>query len=369
MRKILFYINFIFAVCLLLAYSAYFVNPNTSYIPAFFGLTYYIWLAINVFFILIWFFLKVRYSLLSILVIAVGFTLHKKQFATHFSINLNPPDGYFKYMSYNVQLFGLYNWKENKQHRDEVFRYLKKEDPDIITFQEYYEDDLKRFKTTDTLRQIINAKNVHFGVASSLKNTQHWGIATYSKFPIINKGEIKFSKSKGNICIYTDIKIGKDTVRVFNVHFQSNHLHTESIEKIIQGDSTAKVLAFDMLKALKKGYIKRAGQVDTVASAISMSPYPVIVSGDFNDMPISYTYKKLTENLQDAFLNEGGGFGFTYAGKIPFLRIDYILHNDKIDAKNFKVSSKKLSDHYPISVWLKVKEDQSLITEETSSQE
>lgn len=369
MRKILFYINILFAACLLLAYAAYFISPNTSYLPAFFGLTYYIWLAINVFFILIWFFLKIRYSLLSILVIAVGFALHKKQFATHFSINSTPPDGYFKYMSYNVQLFGLYNWKENKAHRDEIFRYIKKENPDIITFQEYYQDDLKRFKTTDTLRQILDAKNVHLGIASSLKNTQHWGIATYSKYPIIHKGEIKFTKSRGNICIYSDIKIGKDTIRVFNVHFQSNHLHTESIEKIIQGDSTAKVLAFDMFNALKKGYEKRAAQVDTVAKAISSSPYPVVVSGDFNDIPVSYTYKKLTENLEDAFLNEGGGFGFTYAGKIPFLRIDYILHNAKIDAKNFKVSSKKLSDHYPISAWLKVKEDQSLTTEELSSQE
>lgn len=307
--------------------------------------------------------------MVSIITLLVGFPLHKNQFATHYSLNASPPDGYFKYISYNVQLFGLYNWKENEKHRDEMFRYLKKEDPDIIAFQEYYQDDLKRFETTDTLKKILDAKNVHFGVASSLKETQHWGVATYSKYPIINKGEIKFHKSRGNICIYSDIKIGKDTIRVFNVHFQSNHLHTENIEKISAADSNAKVIAFDLFKALRKGYVKRANQVDTVSQAIAMSPYPVVISGDFNDMPMSYTYRKLSENLEDAFLNDGAGFGFSYAGKIPFLRIDYLFHSATIDAQNFQVLKKKLSDHYPISAWLKVKENQALKTDDESGQE
>lgn len=272
-------------------------------------------------------------------------------------------------MSYNVQLFGLYNWKENEKHRDEMLRYLKKENPDIITFQEYYQDDLNRFKTTDTLKNVLGTKYVHFGIASSLKKNQHWGVATFSKYPIVHKGEIKFEKTRGNICIYSDIKVGKDTIRVFNVHFQSNHLHTENLEKLAEGDSTAKVLAFDMFKALRKGYVKRAQQVDTVAYVIANSPYPVVLSGDFNDMPVSYTYHKLTEILQDAFLSDGSGFGFTYAGNIPFLRIDYILHSPTIDAQKYQVLHKKLSDHYPVSSFLKVKENQSLATEEESSQE
>lgn len=359
LRKILFYIHILFAICLLLAYAGYFISPSLSYIPAFFGLSYFIWLVINLLFIPIWVILKIRYSLLSIIVIAIGFPLHQKQFSTNFSLLPEKSNGHIKLMSYNVQLFGLYNWKENKKHRNKIFQFLKDESPDIISFQEFYQDDLHRFKTTDTLKEILGTPYVHFGIATSVKGNQHWGVATYSKLPIIHKGQIKFPNSRTNICIYSDIKWGEDTVRIFNVHFQSNHLHTESIEKIIAGDSTASVLAFDMARALKKGYVKRSEQADLVAEAVVKSPYPVILSGDFNDVPISYTYHKLSEKLQDSFLESGAGFGFTYAGRIPFLRIDYILHSPQMESQNAEVIREKLSDHYPIAVELKMRENQA----------
>lgn len=358
LRKVLLYINILFAVFLILAYLAYYISPATNYIPAFFGLTYYIWVGVNIIFIPLWIFVKLRYSLLPLGVLALGIPLHLKQFATHFSIGDSAPDGYFKFMSYNVQLFGLYNWKDNKAHRDEMFRFIRKEDPDIICFQEYFYEETNYFETTDTLRQLLDARNVHFGAASTLHGTHHWGVATFSRWPIVGKGQIKFPRSRGNICIYTDVRIKQDTLRIFNVHFESNHLHTENLERIAAGDSTAKLMAFDLLQALRKGYVKRAAQADTVAAAIAASPHPVIICGDFNDMPLSYTYNKISHNLTDAFLNAGSGFGFSYAGRIPFLRIDYIFHSKDIDSRLFKVVPKKLSDHYPVSAWLKIKENE-----------
>lgn len=339
-----------FVVCLLASYASAYVSPDKIWLLAFFGLTYSVWLAINVLFTLIWVIIKTRYALLSLAVILLGAPIHIRQTALRFTqkeTEISSND--MRVMSYNVQLFGLYNWKENKKHRNEMFRFLRKSDPDVACFQEYFYEETDYFETTDTLVKILDADNVHFESVSSKHGTHHWGVATFSRYPIIKRGKIKFEKTKGNICLYTDIVKGKDTLRIFNVHFESNHLETEKIDRLAEGDSTARIIATDMFKALQKSYVKRAKQVDSVSKAIKESPYPVIVCGDFNDTPVSYTYSKISSGLKDAFLESGTGFGFTYAGKIPFLRIDYIFHDKRLNSTQFKViRGKKLSDHYPI---------------------
>lgn len=350
MRKFLLGVNILLVVCLLASYASAYISPDKAWILPFFGLTYSIWLILNILFIPIWAILKVRLSLISIIAIIIGAPIHMRHTKFRFvQAEAESSSESFRVMSYNVQLFGLYNWKDNKKHRNEMFRFLRKSDPDIACFQEYFYEETDYFETTDTLVKILDADNVHFEAASSLHGTHHWGAATFSRYPIVHRGKIKFEKSKGNICLYSDIVKGADTVRVFNVHFESNHLETEKIDRLAEGDSTARIIASDMFKALRKSYQKRAKQVDLVREAIEKSPYPVIVCGDFNDTPVSYSYSEISHGLKDAFLESGTGFGFTYAGKIPFLRIDYILHDERLKSSQFKViRDKKLSDHYPI---------------------
>jgi endonuclease/exonuclease/phosphatase family metal-dependent hydrolase len=345
-------INVLFALGLVVSYSAFMISPEKIWAIALFGLTYPLWVLANLLFIPVWLILKMRYSLMSLLVLAAGIPVHARQ-AAWGTPQMSGDEGTVKIMSYNVQLFGLYNWKDNKKHRNEMFRFLRKEDPDIACFQEYFYEETDYFETTDTLVDILDAPHVHFEPASSLHGTHHWGVATFSRYPIIKRDKIKFERSKGNICLITDIKKGRDTVRIFNVHFESNHLETDKIDRLAQGDSTARIIALDMFRALRKSYKRRAVQVEKVSKAISESPYPVIVCGDFNDTPVSYTYAKISHGLEDAFLYSGRGLGFTYAGKIPFLRIDYILHDKRIRSSGFRVvNEKKLSDHYPVECYM-----------------
>lgn len=360
MRKILFGVNVVAATGLLVAYASVSVSPEKIWIPAFFGLTYPFWVILNVLFVMVWLILKVRYTVLGIAVLLLGMPIHKRQSAFRYEApGAEYEEGDIRIMSYNVQLFGLYNWKENKKHRNEMFRFLRKADPDIVCFQEYFYEETDYFETTDTLVKVLAADNVHFESASSLHGTHHWGAATFSRYPIINRGKIKFEKSRGNICLYSDIKKGKDTLRIFNVHFESNHLETEKIEALVKGDSTSRIIATDMFLSLRKSYLRRARQVDMVREAVQSSPYPVVVCGDFNDPPVSYTYSQISEGLTDAFLESGAGFGFTYAGKIPFLRIDYILHDKHIKSKGFRViNTSKHSDHYPVECILSLEKEE-----------
>tara|TARA_A100001388_G_scaffold252562_1_gene215110 strand:- start:3338 stop:3571 length:234 start_codon:yes stop_codon:yes gene_type:complete len=70
---------------------------------------------------------------------------------------------------------------------------------------------------------------------------------------------------------------------------------------------------------------------------------------DMNDTPISYSYHQMDKYLNDAFTNSGFGFGGTYIGNIPALRIDYIWHDKKLGSSNFVVYDENLSDHKAIS--------------------
>jgi endonuclease/exonuclease/phosphatase family metal-dependent hydrolase len=107
--------------------------------------------------------------------------------------------------------------------------------------------------------------------------------------------------------------------------------------------------------SLRKGFIKRASQAKAVKARIDKSPYPVIVAGDFNDTPVSYSYRKIRKGLNDAFVSSGYGAGFTYKGNYPPNRIDYILFDDSFECRQFDISKVKYSDHYPIVAYFRKK--------------
>jgi endonuclease/exonuclease/phosphatase family metal-dependent hydrolase len=95
--------------------------------------------------------------------------------------------------------------------------------------------------------------------------------------------------------------------------------------------------------------IKRAEQATALRKSINKSPYPVIVCGDFNDTPVSYTYHTVKGDLKDSFIESGKGTANTYNGKLPSFRIDYILYSPVFTSYNFAVSSLNHSDHFPVS--------------------
>ena len=103
-----------------------------------------------------------------------------------------------------------------------------------------------------------------------------------------------------------------------------------------------------ILKRLKKAYLYRAEQARELSLSIEKSPYPVILCGDFNDTPVSYSYRTISKNLEDCYGKAGRGFWTTYAGPIPGLRIDFILHSPSLSTKGFLTQKVRLSDHYPV---------------------
>lgn len=180
------------------------------------------------------------------------------------------------------------------------------------------------------------------------------GLIAFSKFPITNKGVVPFENQGDNASIYTDVNIDGKTLRVYNNHLASIKLekrYYKTMKTINEQDySNLFNKSLSLLEEVKNGFVKRSVQTDLIQNSISTSPFPVLVCGDFNDSPTSYTYNTIKGDLQDTYMNSGSGSGRTYIGEFPFFRIDYIFADSTLESSNYRTHPEELSNHHPISV-------------------
>jgi endonuclease/exonuclease/phosphatase family metal-dependent hydrolase len=359
LRKILYKIlltaNAVFAFALLLSYLAVVISPGAFVLPAFFGLAYPYLLLINIILVILWAMLLRLEALISVVVIAAGFN--------HFSnyIKLARPTGdktnTFKVLSYNVRLFNYFENNRGVTSEKKIIQFLKNQKPDIICLQEFLLLGNPKVEETLLISALGGEYYSHMKVIGSGKN-RFYGIITLSKFPIVRKGEI-IHPGSSSLSIYTDVVIEKDTLRIYNNHLQSFRLHRMErsfIEELATSDDKETINEVKSLSvSLKQGFVKRAIQSQVVKNHINLSPYPVMVVGDFNDTPVSYAYRKIRKGLNDSFLNSGYGAGFTYKGNYPPNRIDYILYNSPLINSYFEIIKARYSDHYPIIAYFKKK--------------
>lgn len=350
--KILFLGNLLVVCALLCAYLGTHISPQSFAYFAFFGLSYPIWLGLNLLFIILWLFIRRRWALLGIITLLLGFN-HLRHF---FAVTLIQPELIqpVKVMSYNVKVFNLYDLENREVKRDGIFSFLKEQNPGIICFQEFYhQEGGKNFVTRDRMIELLDMPHFHERYTHKLHDEKYIGVATFSKYPIINKGEIPFSNDKNNFCIYSDILVNGDTLRVFNAHIGSIRFQAEDYQffgEQAEPDTYAdKDDEERILRRLKRAFEKRALQAETIAMEIEKSPYPVVLCGDLNDTPVSYCYRQFSGLLNDAFVESGNGIGTTYIGDMPSNRIDYIFHSAKIISANFQTHDVFFSDHRPVS--------------------
>jgi len=177
------------------------------------------------------------------------------------------------------------------------------------------------------------------------------GAIIISRYPMIQKGLVDFGP-RLNSCLWADLDIDGTTVRVYSTHFESNRLNESSYDFLAKEGGYESKEAIrgisDLLRKYPKYATARANQADQVKEHIKMSPHPVILCGDFNDPPMSYTYHTFKEDLDDTFMKKGSGWGTTWIGGIPLLRIDYILSSPELPNTSFNCLKSNLSDHYPV---------------------
>ena len=319
-----------------------YISPEEFWLPALFGMAYPYLLVVNMVFMILWIIVKPKFTLISLLAILAGYN----HISNYIQLSGRKTDEKgIRVTSYNVKYFMGTDEFPNKENADHIINFLRQNNADIICLQEVRLNKRQIFDITNTkLPQISHLQLAHTSYAG--------GPLTMTSYPIVYMGEIRF-KNSGNMIIYTDVLIDSDTVRVYNCHLQSYRLREAEINSIDSIDFDNRTKAKEKLRELsvkfKDALIKRAEQAATLREHLNQCRYPVIVCGDFNDTPVSFTYRTVKGDLEDSFTQSGKGTANTYNGKLPSFRIDYILHSPKFASYNFEVSNLNHSDHYPIS--------------------
>ena len=179
-----------------------------------------------------------------------------------------------------------------------------------------------------------------------------FGIIIFSKYPVINKRTVSFYPHDYNsIFQYIDVVKGDDTIRVFNIHLQTlrfSRSNLKYIEEPTIGEEKTIKESKNILGKFKRGFLRRQVQAERIRAELGKSPYPVILSGDFNDLPNSYAYHTIGGTMKNSFVEKGTGLGRTFSGISPILRIDNIFVDDRFAVKQFIHINKKLRDNFPI---------------------
>jgi len=336
----------------LLCFSAFspYLNPHTSPVASCAGLFFPVVLIFNVAFLFFWLLVYRRYALFPLLVLLVCWN----SIQTYYPINWfqeDAPEDAIKVLSFNTRGFGDMT-PHTKEKPNEVLEYLRNSDADIICIQEYiYGGKLKKKDIDYALRDYPYRHYRSLGKGLN-------GLGCYSRYPILSAKPIKYDSDRNGSMIY-NIKVKDDTLVVLNNHLESNRIiksDVKTYQDMVDDPSKEKVSS-GMRKLLKKlagATAIRARQVDVLSEVLQdLRGKKLIVCGDFNDTPISYTHRVLSEDLQDAFVESGNGLGISYNRDRLYIRIDHILTSKNLKVFECKVDdSIKASDHNPI--WCRV---------------
>jgi endonuclease/exonuclease/phosphatase family metal-dependent hydrolase len=355
-------INIIAVIFYLLACLVPFINSGKSWFIAMLGLVFPLLFFVLLIFLIYWLIRKSKWAyvciaalLLSWKQIGVMFSFH---FPKKFEIAKSPAT--LRVLTWNLSSWGVSNRSDGKKsdYEEEMIEVIKKSNADVLCFQEYlyYKDS----KYRDSIIPALQESGYRYSYFAKTrytyriyKTTLLTAIAVISKYPITDTAQFFYSdESFAEPIVHTDIKINNQVVRVFNTHLQSvmfENSHYQILDNIKQDPLKASVNESKAIAyRLRNAYVKRAGQAELLQAKIKNSPYPVIVCGDFNDVPNSYSYFTVKGNLQDAFLKKGTGFGKTLRMLSPTLRIDYILADKKFTVQQFNKIEVPYSDHYPV---------------------
>lgn len=333
MRKFKKYFLLIWVVFTLLVYASVFISPLMfPYSPIIsLGIPLLIFLNSVAFVGSIILASKKWWLYLGLLLVAIPFVNVMIQFNQQKSSHED-----LKILSYNVKWF----FDARQNNYQDAIDWLVSQQADIVCLQEFY--PLKN----------ISKRIIDNGAYYNATFKKRYNVAIYSKYPIVDKG-LLFPDSEFNNVLYADVQKGDEIFRIYSVHLQSMGIKPEKIQ-----DREGIQTEYEDVKIrLIQGAKERAEQIRILLDHADKSPYPVIIAGDFNDTPYSFNYFKINQLYDNAFEEKGKGFGTTYNGAIPFLRIDHQFFSNGFEATGFETLNKvNYSDHFPIIGYYRFKD-------------
>lgn len=355
-RSVLLLVNIGIIVLYLLVCLVPFINTGQYWWVALPGLAFPILFFALLCFLILWAFLRSKWFWLSLIVLLLGVQQILTVFSVHFPqqfSSVKQPNT-LRILHWNVEGWDDHYSDSGKEtYYPEMMNFLKTKNADILCFEEYA--DLKNINDSNSTVSIIKRMGYPYFVFAATAPDAHSnakGVIIFSKYPILHSDTINYGvNTHAEHLIYVDIKPGKNVFRIFTTHLQSvrfEHSDYKSLSRLKHAKDPGYRDSRTIISKLKTGYEYRYEQAQIVKGEIAQSPYPAIITGDFNDVPNSNTYFTIKGRLQDCFLEKGSFIGRTFRFISPTLRIDYILADKSFKVNQFRVIHVPYSDHYPI---------------------
>ena len=241
-----------------------------------------------------------------------------------------------KIASYNVAMFGR---ETSGFMAQDILAEMRRQKVDVLCIQEYSEVSGDKVNA-DSYKE-------YFPYMAMGKSD----MVIYSRYPIKGDKALIFEDT-GQSAMWADIDYKGHLLRVFNVHLQTTGIN---FTKRQVGKYQAQGFEVNNNRLIQAffgnytmGMLFRSGQAIEISNEKMKSDKPVILCGDFNDVPYSYVYNTMLGNMVDGFKECGSGFGLTFREPKKPVRIDYIFHDEALKGLTYYKSDLTYSDHFPV---------------------
>ncbi len=349
-------------------YASYYNAEGRPGIVSLFSFSCFFAALTNVVFVFSWLFSRTKWrALLSLATLALCWPVVKPVAAFNYlgKNNTTADASGLKIMTWNVHLFDLGGWTKDKTSKEKILTFIKEENPDLLCLQEYYWEKESEREPYTALIQQLGYPFVKFSREHKLRKNFitsdadkreviYTGHAIFSKYPLYNEQQYTLEGDRYNL-LKVDVEIDEqhtfslNVVHLTSVGFGRKEMsYIEDVKSPVMDVKREEKSRF-ILRKLRDASARRAALANKIDSLKRRMDHPIIICGDFNDMPGSYVYQKVKGRLADAFVAKGSGLGRTYRKIFPTLRIDYILYDDKVlKAEGYKRPPLGLSDHFPV---------------------
>ncbi|TXC78676.1 endonuclease/exonuclease/phosphatase family protein [Luteibaculum oceani] len=336
----------LFTAIYLIAYFAPQVNPTTSWPIALLGLAFpYLFLA-GILFIIILVSSQLKAKWILLIALVPGFFKINEFY--RFKSDPTPAltENQITVLTYNVRSFNRYKWIDDDGVFEDILRLVKVENPDVVFFQEFYASSEEQLKTIiQRINEVCNLP--YYNSFDKSGGGKANGLYTFSKYPLQLSRQQRFSKNGVNGILESKLNWNNKPITLLNFHLASYQL--SELNKQSQSKEEQFKGAF---YKIRNGLKTRSTQVSQLITELKgdLDRTYIICGGDLNDTPHSYAYQQITDILYDSYTEAGSGEGKTYVGQLPGFRIDYLFHNEKLEALRYHTIREIKSDHYPVVV-------------------
>ena len=372
-----FSITYTALLCVFLAASVTpYLHPASWWFVGFTGLIFpYLFLALLIMMLFCVLFKRTRLAIAGLISIVISIPSIGLIIGLHFSGSFTPTKDSttLRVMSWNVRRFTPYNkdyFDPKNNNLKDIIEEVVKYQPDVLCLQEFYTGPSKKRKNLELFRDslgypYVSIENITNGGARSQSGT-----VIFSRFPFAKTYVYQLPDAYATAAedpVAADILVGKDTIRVITFHLQSYgflNRDYEDLYKIKNQEDQGLRASKNIFRKMQYAFSLRGVQSDMIKREVTRSPLPTVVCGDLNDVPNSYAYQTVRGDMKDAFLEKGAGLGKSFiSGRskfltwLPTLRIDYIFTSSVFEVTQFRMVTRKLSDHRGLITDLKLPEN------------